>query len=130
MKAKNNVIKAPSKSIWLFLLALLLVIYGAYAVRHIGTGLAKGCGRDAVLSTMFPVRQLHLVPQAEDLWHDTVLGLIGDGESDLSSLGWALAESLKQPIMNMIYHGDCQTIDNLSESLDSLGLSLNSQGSN
>lgn len=122
--------KAGGKSIWLLAVILLLVIYGAYAVRHIGAGLAKGCGRDAVLSTMFPVRQLRLVPQAEELWHDTVLRLIGDGESDLSSLGWTLAESLKEPIMDMIYHGDCQTIDNLSESLDSLGLSLNSRGSN
>lgn len=122
--------KASGKSIWLLAVILLLVIYGAYALWHIGAGSANGCGRDAILSTMFPLRQLHLMPQAEQLWHDAVAGIIGESGSDLSSLGWTLAESLKQPIMDMIYHGDCQTIDNLAESLDSLGLSLNSQGSN
>ena len=122
--------KERKKRLLLGLVALLLVGYGAYAAFHTFTGLANGCGRDSIASTLFPVRQLHFIPSVERVWNDSFAGAIGDDESGWGGLGQALADSLKGPIMDTLLKADCQTIESLSESLDSLGLSLDSLGSN
>lgn len=119
-----------SKRLLLGLVVLLVVGYGAYAVFHVFNGLGNGCGGDSIASTLFPVRQLHFLPSIERVWNDGVGGAIGEEASGWAALGQSLADSLKAPIMNMLANADCQAIENLAESLDSLGLSLDELGSN
>ena len=130
MNERSSVIKARGRRLWMRLAILLLVVYCGYAAFHILTGLSNECGRDSIASTLFPVRQLYLIPAVKKVWYRRVSSAIGEGESGWSALAQMLDDSMKELAIEIVSNGDCQTVENLSESLGRLGLFPGSPGSN
>ena len=102
------------------IISLLVIFYSFYAVMHIADGREKGCNTHSILMTMFPIRQLYFIPMVEREWNQGVGALAGESDNPLEMLGVALAQGLRDPIMDVVRYGDCQALYRLAGMADDL----------
>lgn len=102
-------VKNPRSPIYAIII-LLCLLYVIYAAIHYSQGKKSGCNDHSILMTLFPVRQLYFIPTIEREWVASTGESIAESTNPFSMIGIGIAESLREPIMNVVRYGDCQTL--------------------
>ena len=103
LRAKRLELKVKLQNVVILLFAGYLI----YAGIHYNSGYSSGCNNHSILVTLFPIRQIYLIPRFEREWSISTARSIGESKTGAVILGIALANEIRDPIMDVVRYGDC-----------------------
>ena len=102
--------------ILIILLSLPMVSYIGYAGLHVMDGLMQECTPRTIALTLFPVRQVHTVPEMEWVFDETRLAEVRSSDSALAdALAQGIIQVLEEPMMELAREGHCTEFEALGE---------------
>lgn len=99
---------------------LALCIYAMYVCFHVLISASHGCNTRSILMTLFPVRQIYLLPMIEREMSVGTVESVTESDGLASILGAALAEQFQEPILDVVRYGSCVDLYRMTGRSDEL----------